>query len=85
MNRNILLIPAFLVATLLVSCESKLDPNDPSSVRQYLEDQKIAMTPAQYVAFSLKGDTASISYASVYPLGMFIRVVIAQMLIVIFA
>ena len=34
-----------------------------------------------YANDNCKGDTASISYASVYPLGMFIRVVIAQMLI----
>jgi len=35
-----------------------------------------------YANESTKGDAASISYATVYPLGMFIRVVIAQMLIV---
>ncbi len=34
-----------------------------------------------YANDTLPGDTASISYASVYPLGMFVRVVIAQMLI----
>ncbi len=34
-----------------------------------------------YASDSTKGDAASISYASVYPLGMFIRVLIAQMLI----
>ncbi len=34
-----------------------------------------------YASESTKGDTASISYASVYPLGMFIRVVIAQLLV----
>lgn len=34
-----------------------------------------------YASDTLPGDTASVSYASVYPLGMFIRVVIAQMLI----
>lgn len=34
-----------------------------------------------YANDTLKGDTASISYASVYPLGMFARVVIAQILI----
>ncbi len=34
-----------------------------------------------YANDSTKGDTASISYATVYPLGMFVRVVIAQMLI----
>lgn len=35
-----------------------------------------------YANDTLKGDTASISYASVYPLGMFARVVIAQILII---
>ena len=34
-----------------------------------------------YASDTTKGDTASISYASVYPLGMFIRVVIAQLLV----
>lgn len=37
-----------------------------------------------YANDTLKGETASISYASVYPLGMFIRVVIAQMIIMFF-
>lgn len=37
-----------------------------------------------YANDTLKGDTASVSYASIYPLGMFVRVVIAQMLIMIF-
>lgn len=35
-----------------------------------------------YANDSIKGDAASISYASVYPLGMFVRVVIAQMIII---
>lgn len=34
-----------------------------------------------YANDNLKGDTASISYASVYPLGMFVRVIIAQILV----
>ena len=37
-----------------------------------------------YANDTLKGDMASVSYASVYPLGMFVRVVIALMLIMIF-
>ncbi len=37
-----------------------------------------------YANDTLKGDTASISYASVYPLGMFVRVVIAQLIIMFF-
>ena len=37
-----------------------------------------------YANDTLKGDMASVSYASVYPLGMFVRVVIAQVLIMIF-
>ncbi|MBR6494677.1 MAG: putative transporter [Prevotella sp.] len=35
-----------------------------------------------YAADTTKGDASSIAYASVYPLGMFIRVVIAQRLII---
>ncbi len=38
-----------------------------------------------YANDTLKGDTASVSYASVYPLGMFVRVVLAQLLIMFFA
>ena len=38
-----------------------------------------------YANDSLKTDSASISYASVYPLGMFIRVIIAQMIIMFLA
>lgn len=34
-----------------------------------------------YANDTLKGDTASVSYTSVYPLGMFVRVVIAQVII----
>jgi AspT/YidE/YbjL antiporter-like protein len=37
-----------------------------------------------YASDTLKGDTPSISYASVYPLGMFVRVIIAQILIMFF-
>lgn len=38
-----------------------------------------------YANDTLRGDTASISYASVYPLGMFLRVVIAQVVIMFLA
>lgn len=38
-----------------------------------------------YANDTIKTDTASISYATVYPLGMFIRVIIAQMLIMFLA
>lgn len=37
-----------------------------------------------YANETIEGDTASISYATVYPLGMFVRVVIAQVLIMFF-
>lgn len=38
-----------------------------------------------YANDTIKGDTASISYASVYPLGMFLRVIIVQILVMFFA
>ena len=38
-----------------------------------------------YANDTLEGETASISYATVYPLGMFIRVVIAQVLVMFLA
>ena len=38
-----------------------------------------------YANDTIKGDTVSISYASVYPLGMFLRVIIAQILVMFFA
>ena len=38
-----------------------------------------------YTNDTIKGDTASISYASVYPLGMFVRVIIAQIIVMFFA
>ncbi|MBQ7421594.1 MAG: putative transporter [Prevotella sp.] len=37
-----------------------------------------------YANDTVKGDTPSISYATVYPLGMFIRVIIAQVLVMLF-
>ena len=37
-----------------------------------------------YANETLDGDTPSISYATVYPLGMFIRVIIAQVIIMFF-
>lgn len=37
-----------------------------------------------YANDTLQGDTSSVSYASVYPLGMFLRVIIAQVLVMFF-
>jgi uncharacterized transporter YbjL len=37
-----------------------------------------------YANDTTRGDASSIAYASVYPLGMFVRVIIAQMLIMFF-
>jgi putative transport protein len=37
-----------------------------------------------YADDTIKGDTPSISYATVYPLGMFVRVIVAQILIMFF-
>ena len=37
-----------------------------------------------YATDSVKGDEAAVAYASVYPLSMFTRVVIAQLLVLLF-
>ena len=37
-----------------------------------------------YANDTIDGDTPSVSYATVYPLGMFVRVIIAQVLIMFF-
>ena len=37
-----------------------------------------------YANDTLDGDTPSITYATVYPLGMFVRVIIAQILVMFF-
>ena len=37
-----------------------------------------------YATDTVKGETPSISYASVYPLGMFLRVIIAQIVVMFF-
>ncbi len=37
-----------------------------------------------YANETMDGDTPSISYATVYPLGMFVRVIIAQVMIMFF-
>ena len=37
-----------------------------------------------YANDTLQADTSSVSYASVYPLGMFVRVIIAQIIIMFF-
>ena len=34
-----------------------------------------------YANDTIKGDTSSVSYATVYPLGMFLRVIIVQMML----
>ena len=34
-----------------------------------------------YASDNIKGDAPAVSYATVYPLGMFVRVIIAQLLI----
>lgn len=38
-----------------------------------------------YVNSQLKGDGASVVYATVYPLSMFVRIIFAQIMILIFA
>lgn len=42
----------------LSACSDKMDPNDPQSVRRYLDKQKIAFTPNKFVSYAVNADTA---------------------------
>ena len=80
---------AFVAELLFDACHEALQTLDFGFGLGYLGCGILCGSMANPMALSyandtLKGDMASVSYASVYPLGMFVRVVIAQMLIMIF-
>ena len=55
---------ALCAATMMMSmtaCDSKMDPNDPQSVRKYLTKQQIPFTPNQFVSYAVNGDTAKMT------------------------
>ena len=41
------------------------------------------MGPYEYVVESIAGEYASVAYATVYPLSMFVRVIVAQLVLMI--
>lgn len=46
---------------LFAGCNSKMDPNDPQSVRKEIAKQKIAFTPNQFVSYAAAGDIAKMT------------------------
>ncbi len=58
MNKIVLSCCACALALSLSACNDKLDPNDPQSVRKYLEKQQIALTGNNFVNAVVNSDTA---------------------------
>jgi len=48
-------------ALIFTGCSEKMDPNDPASVRKYINSQKIAFTPNQFISYMLAEDTAKMT------------------------
>lgn len=45
----------------MVGCDDQMDPNNPQSVRKYLEKQKIAVSPNNFVNAAVNSDTAKMT------------------------
>ena len=71
------LLPVLVVGTVML----RMHKFDYGSVCGILCGSMANPMALGYANDTLKGDTASVSYASVYPLAMFVRVIIAQVLI----
>ena len=71
-----------IIPVLIVGCIAlKVGKLDFGSVCGILCGSMANPMALGYANDTLKGDSSSVSYASVYPLGMFVRVIIAQILI----
>jgi len=49
----------FILAGMLSSCATKLDPNDGASIRKWMEEQKIKFLPGTLITAVVKGDTTN--------------------------
>lgn len=61
MKKQLLALCAATMMMSMTACDSKMDPNDPQSVRKYLTKQQIAFTPNQFVSYAVNGDTAKMT------------------------
>ena len=77
---SITIIPVIIMALIAVYC-SRLDFGSACGMLCGSMANPMALN---YVNDTLPSDNAAVSYATVYPLSMFCRVVIAQLLILIF-
>ena len=58
MKKTSLSLCAAALLLSLTACNDKMDPNDPQSVRKYLEKQQIAVSANNFVNAAANGDTA---------------------------
>ena len=61
MKKQLLALCAATMMMSMTACDSKMDPNDPQSVRKYLTKQQIAFTPNRFVSYAVNGDTAKMT------------------------
>lgn len=61
MKKMCLSLCAAALLMTMTACEDKLDPNDPQSVRRYLDKQKIAVTGNNFVNAAINADTAKMT------------------------
>ena len=74
------LVPVLIVGTLML----RLHKFDFGTVCGILCGSMANPMALSYADDTTQGDTPSVSYAAVYPLGMFVRVIVAQILIMLF-
>lgn len=61
MKKFALSVCAAALLMSMTACDDKMDPNDPQSVRKYLEKQKIAVSGNNFVNAAVSGDTAKMT------------------------
>lgn len=56
---SLLVVSALVCGLSFTGCSSKLDPNDPTSIRKWMDKQNMKFLPGTFVNAVVKGDTAT--------------------------
>lgn len=57
----LILASSLILGASFMGCSSKLDPNDPASIRKWMDKQNMKFLPGTFVTTVVKGDTATAS------------------------